>query len=615
MTASIWFLRLPRWWKPQVYGGLTRQVTVRCLACVLLLSTVLVTTLTAVGYLDRDVHAARASQAALITAERLHESVLAMENSERGYIVTRDPSFLRSWQQARGSVPAYAAELTHLVAGDPRQHQRVQQLSRDITAYMSDDSAPGVPPLRGAGATADPARLLDAQRRLDGIQAEFAQFASSELADATAQATRADTATVWARTVAGAGFTGAALFTVLFAIFVQRRIVRPVRTTAAMADQLAGGALPTRMPPVGAHEIGLLQRSFNRMATALDAQHRAVNRLVAQQSALRRVATLVARAEPPGTVFTAITREVGQLLHAETSAIIRHDLDGAATVVAAWDNRHPGAPGGRTPPAVTTPIRVHTTVWGELRTVAASGDPDAAAPTVHTADFADLAGLAITNQQARADLTAASARIVEAGDQTRRRLERDLHDGTQQRLLALLLHLRQLQTRMPAVPPDLTTDLAAINDDLTAICDGLRELSRGIYPTILSERGLEPALKTLARHAPLPVELHLRIPSRLPPHIETSAYYLAAESLTNTIKHAAATHLTVRAATDDHVLRLCVADDGRGGADPSRGTGLRGLTDRVTALGGTMALTSRPGHGTTLTFTIPVGTAAATDPP
>ncbi|MDT4901754.1 MAG: hypothetical protein QOJ78_2684, partial [Pseudonocardiales bacterium] len=229
------------------------------------------------------------------------------------------------------------------------------------------------------------------------------------------------------------------------------------------------------------------------------------------------------------------------------------------------------------------------------------------------AGFTQLVATAIANAQAQAALTASRARIVAAADSTRRRIERDLHDGAQQRLVSLTMHLQT--TVRDAVPPGaegLTALLNGVAADLVGVVDELRELARGLHPAALAEGGLRPALKTLARRSAVPVRLEVDVDGRLPEPIELAAYYVVTEALTNTVKHAHATAIDVAAATGEGVLRVRVRDDGRGGADPTGGSGLVGLSDRVEALGGRLTFDSPPGGGTALKVVLPL---PGSDPP
>jgi signal transduction histidine kinase len=207
--------------------------------------------------------------------------------------------------------------------------------------------------------------------------------------------------------------------------------------------------------------------------------------------------------------------------------------------------------------------------------------------------------------QSRSELSASRMRIVAAGDQARRRIERDLHDGIQQRLVSLVLDLRTAEAAVPPESPELRAQLAEIADGLTETLEDLRELSRGIHPAILSEGGLSPALKALARRSAVPVELDIDVQERLPEPIEVAAYYVASEALANTAKHARASVAHVELRPRNGRLHLLVRDDGVGGA-MADGSGLVGLTDRVEALGGTILIDSPPGQGTKLEVDLPI---------
>ncbi len=220
--------------------------------------------------------------------------------------------------------------------------------------------------------------------------------------------------------------------------------------------------------------------------------------------------------------------------------------------------------------------------------------------------FTELVAMAVANTESRAQLAASRARVVAAADETRRRIERDLHDGTQQRLISLALELRAAETRVPPEQRFLVEQWSRTAQGLTDVVDELRKISRGLHPAILEKGGLGPALRALARRAGIPVELKVGVRGRLPERIEVAAYYVVSEALTNAAKHARASVVAVAADVADEVLRLLVRDDGVGGADPSRGSGLIGLVDRVEAVGGRIEITSPPRGGTTLEVTIPL---------
>ena len=209
-------------------------------------------------------------------------------------------------------------------------------------------------------------------------------------------------------------------------------------------------------------------------------------------------------------------------------------------------------------------------------------------------------------EASRVELAASRARIVTAADETRRRIERDLHDGVQQRLVSLALAQRQAEAIVPPELGELQEQLSGVVDGLTGVLDELQEISRGIHPAILAQGGLNVALKALARRSAVPVELEVRVETRLPEPVERAAYYIVSEALTNTAKHARASVVHVAVEARDGVLGLSIRDDGRGGADPTRGSGLIGLTDRVDALAGTIQVASPIGMGTTLLITLPI---------
>jgi signal transduction histidine kinase len=222
------------------------------------------------------------------------------------------------------------------------------------------------------------------------------------------------------------------------------------------------------------------------------------------------------------------------------------------------------------------------------------------------AKFTELLATAIANAEGRAELDASRARIVATADATRRRIERDLHDGAQQQLVWLALALRAAQATVPEELTQHRTELSRVIDGLTATLDDLREIALGIHPAGLSEDGLTPALKRLAARSPLRVNLDCRADDRFPEPVEVTAYYVVSESLTNAAKYAEIPVVDVAVAADGGALRVEVRDEGRGGADPARGSGLLGLKDRVEAIGGTMRLTSPPGAGTSLFVELPL---------
>ncbi|MEA2142707.1 MAG: hypothetical protein QOI64_1137 [Solirubrobacteraceae bacterium] len=367
--------------------------------------------------------------------------------------------------------------------------------------------------------------------------------------------------------------------------------------------------------------------------------------LADEQAALRRVATLVARGVLAAEVFAAVAGELERLFHARATIVGRLEPDGTLTVVGNSGYAPDALTVGRaltlepgmvlaevirtgqsarvddysqasgllrelTQPmgircSVAVPIMVEGSLWGALG-ASTEHERFPADAERRMAEFTELVGTAISNIQARSELAASRARIVAATDLARRRFERDLHDGLQQRLVSLLLELRGAEAMSSADGERLRAPLSHIREGLSDALDQLRELSRGIHPAILSEGGLSPALKALARRSAVPVKLDVTVDQRLDERVEVAAYYVVSEALTNAAKHAHASVTEVHVATQNGTLELTVRDDGVGGADPQRGSGLVGLTDRVEALGGTLAVVSREGTGTVLHAQLPV---------
>jgi signal transduction histidine kinase len=380
------------------------------------------------------------------------------------------------------------------------------------------------------------------------------------------------------------------------------------------------------------------------------ASERAQQALTDEQSALRRIATLVASEAASDRVFEQVTVEAARTLGASAGSLARFDENDMVTFVGGWsdtgwlafpvgsrapveetgvlarireteraervDNYENLAPeiaerlssfGYRS--ATAAPIRVGGKLWGGLVAVTRRYDPLPPESERRLADFAELVAQALANADAYRKLAASRVRIVEAGDTERRRLERNLHDGAQQRLVSLALKLRLIKTSLRNNPETAESLLSEAGNELDHALGELRELARGIHPAVLTERGLESAIRALAERAPVPVEL-TRVPDdRLPSSVEAAIYYLVAEAITNVAKYAQATHASVAVERSNGFATVVVRDDGVGGAEPAPGSGLVGLADRVEALGGRLHIESPPGRGTELTAEIPCQTA------
>jgi PAS domain S-box-containing protein len=344
------------------------------------------------------------------------------------------------------------------------------------------------------------------------------------------------------------------------------------------------------------------------------------NRLLTdEQAALRRVATLVAQGHEAGELFDAVVVEVGQLLNADAARLVRYQEEGPPSVVGSYgasdaelgivsdSSLHGGQARGR----VAVPIVVSGRPWGAI--VAAWRRPDMAGGDTETrmAQFTELVATAVANAESGAELAASRRRIVATADQARRRIERDLHDGAQQRLVSTVMLLRMLRKELGSADGPVAEMLEEALANAERGIDEMRELARGIHPRILSAGGLGPALETLAGRSPIPVSLDVHVQERLPDNVEVTAYYVVSEALTNAAKHAQATEVHITVEVNGQRIVLTIRDDGAGGADPSRGSGLIGLHDRVAALGGTLTVQSGPGTGTVLIARIPVAATAA----
>jgi signal transduction histidine kinase len=325
------------------------------------------------------------------------------------------------------------------------------------------------------------------------------------------------------------------------------------------------------------------------------------------EAALRRVATVAARGAPAGELFDATTREAGGLLGASGARLARLEPDGTTTVVARWDR---GAGGGMIAPgpnSISAPVVVDGHRWGSMSAdLDAPATPASARIEARLERFTELLATAISSAQSRDELAASRRRIVTAADDARRRIERELHDGAQQRLVALTLRLRTAQRTASPQDPALEEALASVGDALTGVIDELREMARGIHPAILAQGGLGPALRTLARRSPTPVQIDVDVEGRLADQVEVAAYYVVSEALANVAKHAQASLVTIDASASADSLQISIVDDRLGGADPALGSGLTGLRDRVQALGGEIAVSSPPGQGTRLGIELPL---------
>jgi signal transduction histidine kinase len=365
-----------------------------------------------------------------------------------------------------------------------------------------------------------------------------------------------------------------------------------------------------------------------------------------EQDALHRVAVAVAAEGRPDRIFDLVTEEAGRVLEAHSANLLRYDRVGSGSVIVGrWSEPgvYSGPIGHQFPmqggtvahrvyttglpvrldldeqtdrsfaqymrriganSLVAAPIMVTGRIWGLMTARLTPPHVFPSGAEERLAKFARLVSLALANEEAREQLAASRARLLSTADEERRRLERNLHDGAQQRLVSLSLALRHAQNKL-AAEPDLASELlVAASRELEIALEELRELARGIHPAVLTDRGLGPALQSIADRSTIPVEIDLQ-DGRLPARVEAAAYYLVSESLANVAKYAGASRVHVCVTRENGLVIVEVGDDGIGGADPRRGSGLRGLMDRIEALDGSVTVDSRAGHGTTIRATIP----------
>ena len=421
----------------------------------------------------------------------------------------------------------------------------------------------------------------------------------------------------------------------------------PIVVDGRLWGAMAVGARSAEALPAGSEERVAQFSELVSTAISNIESRRKVERLAAEQSALRRVATLVAREHSQEELFATLAEELGTLLEVDASAILRYEPDGAAIVVAGWSDgaialplgerfalegenlarevqstgtarRKAGYEDAAGPiaatvrergirSAVASPIVVEGATWGMIAVLSRKPEPLPPDTEARLAEFSRQAGVAVANAKSRFDLAESRARIVRAGDEARRRFERDLHDGAQQRLVSLALEVRSAEATLPPGLDDVGRRLSRLGTGLNEALADLRELSRGLHPAVLSEDGLTPALGSLALRSAVPVELRLDLGTeRFEEPVEVAAYYVVSEALTNTAKHAQASRAEVSARRREGWLELVVSDDGRGGAEASGGSGLTGLVDRVEAIGGAIHVESTAGLGTAVQVKLPI---------
>ncbi|MET7419898.1 HAMP domain-containing protein [Dactylosporangium sp. NPDC005555] len=627
-------------------GGLVRRMVLATCILLLFVGGAFGTLLVSIGADRETARLSRRSHELFAAADEVHRHTVDLQSAQRAYALSGDALFLSQWETARAALQLANARLASLATTDVQRRQTLR-ITQTSTSFAEEYSLPALDAARRRDPAADGAQqLLEGDRRIEQLRADLGELRVTERDVIVARDAHAETMANREMVAILAGLAGSALVIALVGGYQTRLLVQPIRRAAAMADRLAGGDLTTRMPETGKAEIGRLERSFNVMGEALERGREELSQFVGTQTALRRVATLVARGGTPTEVLDAVVEELGQLVGAGSARIIRFEADGTGTIAAAWgspvlelpvgarvslegDNvtgivqrtgrparmdSYEGASGFLAAyvrargmhASVSAPISVDDRLWGAVTASTIQGQtlpPDAEA---RLAESTDLIGTAIANAETRDELIASRARVVLATDHTRRRIERNLHDGVQQRLLSLGLDLRRIQHTVPAELPELRSELSEVIAGLSSTVDDVREISRGVHPAILTEGGLKAAVRALARRSAVAVDVELTLPGRLPEPVEVAAYYAVAEALANAAKHARASLIQIDGMVRVGWLELSVRDNGAGGADPDRGSGLVGLTDRIEALGGTIRLDSPVGHGTRVRVRLPL---------
>jgi signal transduction histidine kinase len=586
------------------------------------------------------------SRSELATADNLEKLVIDLETGVRGFVITGQERFLQPWNGARAAFPKQSRELVSSV-DNAEEATLARRIAREGRSYIRDYSVPLVRAVRrGDPSASSVATTAEGKRRVDALRAQFDRFSKSERAVITGRQDSADTDARRAIVLGIVGLAGSVLLIILFAAYLTRGVGRPIRRAADVAGRLAGGDLAARVPNTGVGEIGDLERAFNAMGQSLETSRAELNRLLEEQAALRRVATLVAQTVSPSRIFETVTREVGLLSGADLARMERYEADGTVTGVAAWSR-------GKEPELAVgtrialegvsiaaqvrdtgTPVRVdsfahasgpiaeearrlgiHSSVGGPITVeghlwgvIAASSTREAPFPPEtesQIAEFTQLVATAIANAESRDELIASRARVVAAADAARRRLERDLHDGAQQRLVHTIVTLkmagRAIQEGEGQVE-ELVDEALEHSERATA---ELRELAHGILPSILSRGGLRPGVASVVTRIPLTVTAEVS-QDRFPSEIEATAYFIISEALTNAAKHSGAGRAEVRVHPNGGVLRVEVRDDGVGGAKLSGGSGLIGLHDRAAAVDGRLSVESPLGGGTLIVATLPL---------
>jgi signal transduction histidine kinase len=574
-----------------------------------------------VGFAVGERASTRDSAQVLLAANRLERLVVDLETGQLGYVATGDEGSLSPWRAARSAFPVQAAALLRLAAANgPEQVRRAQEIVRLASSYIHEHAEPLVRTARRDRATARSVLTrAEGRRRLAAIRRKFDRFA--DVQHRLALTDERDAVPAMRRMIAAAaGASGSLLLIFLLLGFVRRGRASGQRTLASRlgAARLIRSGRPGR--PL---------------------------RIAGESEVLQSLATLVARDASPAEVIDAAAGEMGRILLAEHVMINRYEPDGTMTVAGHWSA--PDTP--RIMPPATGPwpvedetvadmvyrtgrparlrkdlsavggigawLRTHHIeqligcpivagehLWGMAAVLSRASKPWPPGTEETMREFTALVGVAIANARRRSELAASRVRLIEAADATRHRIERVLHENTQQRLVTVGLSLREVEATVPPGMDDLRQQVSCAARDVNEIIEALQNVARELHPAFLGKGGLESALRALARRAALPVEVEVRGDRRLPPNVAVTAYYVLSEALTNAAAHARASIARIHVDLGEPVC-LSIRDNGIGGARPHPGSALAALKDRVEALGGVLEIESPPGKGTSVHLTIP----------
>ncbi|MFB9180930.1 GAF domain-containing protein [Dactylosporangium sucinum] len=568
------------------------------------------------------------------------------EAARCGLAVDGDQLFRTRLADDLNVIPHRERELEGSVAHDPVKITLVRQINLYLSEYLRNYLSPALAASRSGGRAVPDAIMLAARRHADLVRSYLDRLL--ELVTRSTVAARAR-----AETHSNAGILAGVvlpLFSVVALVLMRRRataVASSVRRLETAAGQVADGELDIRVREDGPAETGRCQRVFNDMVSALAQRRHSLNEKVAEQSALCGAATMAAGGQPPEAVFDAVTEQAGTLFRADLADLLHFERDGTASIAATWSHAQwdlsaaervrlepegmaaqvlqsgravcltrPGAPAPawQRPAhfglqvAIGMPVIVAGRAWGVLRLMSRRREALPEDVMSRAAPFTDLVAIAVADHQARTDVAEARARIMFAADETRRTIERKLHNGPQQRLMASLWALQALDAQIPANLTELHTQVSVLTARMSGALDDLASIARDVHPAILSQRGLPSAVRSLARRSQVPVETSLDLPERLDERVETGTYHMVAEALALANEHPHTTLVNIEASGRSGRLLLHIEINGMPTGDAASGPGLVGIRDRVEALGGATTIESSPERDIRLFIDVPFAT-------